>query len=198
MHVGPDESQCPQLKIHNSVMLNTKQEKYLGDVVSSGTKIENNIKMRHDKGVGIVNQIVSLLKEVSFGVYYFQMGLLFRNSLLLNGILFNTEVIHSLTEKHIEILEECDKMFMRNLFESEAGTPIEAFFIETSTLPIKFVLIGRQLMYYHTLIRKSESELVKRVFLAQKEFPSKNDWLSTTQKYLTLCEISMPAAQSTS
>ena len=174
-------------------MLNTKQEKYSCDVVSSSTEIENSIKMQHDKGVGIVNQIVSLLKEVSFGIYYFQMGLLFRNSLLLNGILFNTEVIHGLTDKHIEMLEECDKLFMRNLFESEAGTPIEAFFIETSTLPLKYFLMGRHLMYYHTLLKKSESELVKRVFLAQREFPSKNDWLSTTKIYLTLCKISITA-----
>ena len=147
--------------------------------------------MWHDRGVGITNQITSLLKEVSFGFYYFQMGLLFRNALLLNGILFNTEVIHGLTDKHIDMLEECDKMLMQNLFESGAATPIETFYMETSTLPVKFVLMGRQLMYYHTLLRKSESELVKRVFIAQREFPSRNDWLSTTQKYLSLCDINM-------
>ena len=169
---------CLQLNVDDIVMLNTKQEKYLGDVVSSNTKIDENLKMRHDKGVGIINQITSLLKEVSFGFYYFQMGLLFRNALLLNGILFNTEVIHGLTDKHIEILEECDKMFMRNLFESGAATPIETFYTETSTLPLKFILMGRQLMYYHTLLRKSESELVKRVFIAQREFPSRMEYNS--------------------
>ena len=139
MHIGPDQSRFPQLKIHDSVMKNTTQEKYLGDVLSSNTKIDENLKMRHDKGVGITNQITSLLKEVSFGFYYFQMGLLFRNALLLNGILFNTEVIHGLTDKHIDMLEEWDKMFMRNLFESRAATPVETFYRETSTLPVKFI-----------------------------------------------------------
>ena len=80
-------------------------------------------------------------------------------------------------------------MFMRRLFDSEAGTPIESFFIEAETLPLRFILQGRQLMYYHTLLKKSESELVKRVYIAQREFPSKNDWLSQTKKTLLSCEI---------
>ena len=87
------------------------------------------------------------------------------------------------------MLEDCDNMFMRRLFDSEAGTPIESFFIETETLPLRFILQGRQLMYYHTLLNKSESELVKRVYIAQREFPSKNDWLSQTKKTLLSCEF---------
>ena len=187
MHVGPDRSLCPQLKIHDKVMLTSEQEKYLGDVVSSNTKIDENIKMRHAKGIGINNQIISIIKEVSFGFHYFEIGLLFRNSLLINGIMFNLEVIHNLSTKHVDLLEDCDKMFMTNLFESEAGTPIEAFFIETATLPLKYILMGRQLMFYHTLLKKGENELVKRVFLAQCQFPTKNDWYSEVKRILTLC-----------
>jgi exopolysaccharide biosynthesis protein len=37
-------------------MLNTEQEKYLGDIVTSDTRIDKNIKMRQDKGIGISNQ----------------------------------------------------------------------------------------------------------------------------------------------
>ena len=150
-------------------------------MVTSDTKTDQNIKIPHDRGLGIINQIMSILKEVSFGIYHFEMGLLFRTSLLINGILFNTEVIHNLTEKQIEKLDECDKIFMRKLFGAEAGTPIESFYIETSTLPLKFILMGRRLMYYHTLIHKSESELVKRVYTAQRNFPSRNDWHSQIQ-----------------
>ena len=189
MHVGPDRSLCPQLKIHDKVMLTTEQEKYLGVVISSNTKIEENIKMRHAKGTGINNQIISIMKEVSFGFYYFEMGLLFRNSLLINGIMFNLEVIHNLSTKHVDLIEDCDKMFMRNFFEIEAGTPIEAFYIETATLPLKYTLMARQLMYYHTLLKKGESELVKRVFLAQTQFPTKKDWYSEVKDTLTLCGI---------
>ena len=51
----------------------------------------------------------SILKEVSFGIYHFKMGLQFRTALLINGILFNTELIHNITDKHVTQMEECDK-----------------------------------------------------------------------------------------
>ena len=69
---------------------------------------------------------------------------------------------------------------MRRLFESEQGTPIESFYLETSAWPLRFILMGRKLMYYWTLVHKSDKELVKSVFNAQRDFPSKNkdDWSS--------------------
>ena len=85
--------------------------------------------MRHDKGIGICNQILSLLKEVSFGVFHFEMGLLFWTTQLLNAILFNTEALFSITEKHVLLLENCDNYFMSSLFNVEIGTLIESFFL---------------------------------------------------------------------
>ena len=170
-------------------MLASSQEKYLGDVITSDAKIDENVKMRQDKGLGISNQIMSILKEISFGQYYFEIGLLLRTSLLLNGILYNTEVLHNLKQKHIDQLEECDKLFMRRLFEAEQGTPIESFYLECSVWPLRFVILGRKFMYYQTLLKKSESELVKNVFKAQREFPSKDDWVSEVQGALKDCNI---------
>ena len=145
MHIGNDKTVCPTLKVNEQEMKNSNREKFLGDVITDNAKIDDNLKMRQDKGFGIVNQIVSILKEVAFGTYYFEMGILFRTSLVLNGILFNTEAMFSISKKHLSMLEECDNYLMRSLFSAEMGTPIESFFIETSTIPLKFVLQGRRL-----------------------------------------------------
>ena len=123
MHIGKENSMCPTLKIHNEEMKCSEKEKYLGDVISNDTKMEENIKMRHDKGIGIANQILSILKEVSFGVYHFEMGMLFRTSLLVNGILFNTEAMFSISDKQISSLEDCDKYLLRKLFDTDSKTP---------------------------------------------------------------------------
>ena len=191
IHIGKNQTSCPSLKVNNQEMSSSSKEKYLGDVIKNSAKIDENIKMRHDKGIGICNDIMSILKEVSFGVYHFEMGLLFRTSKLLNGILFNTEVLFSMTEKHILSLEECDKYLMRSLFNTEMGTPIESFFIETSTIPLRFILKGRRIMYYWTLLKKGEQELVKRVFLAMKEFRVKSDWMSQIEDDLLSCDIQL-------
>ena len=192
MHIGTNSTLCPTLKTHSKEMPLSFKEKYLGDILTSDTKIDENIKLRHDKGIGIVNQILSMLKDVSFGVYHFEMGLLFRTSLLLNGILFNTEALFSLNDSHILSLEECDKYFMRQLFNVEATAPIESLYIETSTVPLRFILRGRRLMYYWTILHKSESELVKRVFLALKEFPSKRrDWMADVREDIAYFELNV-------
>ena len=191
MHIGNNQNLCPSLKIHNQEMSSSNREKYLGDVITSNAKIDENIQMRHNKGIGICNQILSVLKEVSFGVFHFEMGLLFRTTQLLNGILFNTEALFSITEKHVLLLEDCDKYLMRSLFNAEMGNPIESFNIETSTVPLRFVLRGRRIMYYWTLLQKGQEELAKRVFLAMREFHVKGDWYSQVKEYLITCDIQL-------
>ena len=45
-------------------MVSTDRDKYLGDIISSSGQIYENVLMRRDKGIGISNQIMSVLKEV--------------------------------------------------------------------------------------------------------------------------------------
>ena len=75
MHVGKSDTNCPSLKVNNKEMKTTDREKYLGDIITNDAKIDENIQMRHDKCLGLVNQIISILKEISFGRYHFEMGL---------------------------------------------------------------------------------------------------------------------------
>ena len=53
MHVGKTDQNCPNLSVNNKQMLSTSQQKYLGYIISSDTKLDENIKMRHDKGLGV-------------------------------------------------------------------------------------------------------------------------------------------------
>ena len=77
IHVGNKSNElCPKLSVHNEEMKKTNSEKYLGDILTNGGNIDKNIEARYDKGIGSVNSIFSLLQEISFGVYYFEMALL--------------------------------------------------------------------------------------------------------------------------
>ena len=85
IHVGNHKASCPKLMIHSEEMLTSSSEKYLGDLITNDGKIDENLKNRQAKGTGINNQILGLLKEISFGSYYFQIALILQNSLLING-----------------------------------------------------------------------------------------------------------------
>ena len=178
MHIGKDTLNCPNLEVNGKAMQESRTEKYLGDVVSCSGKNEENVQMRHDKGMGIVNSIMSILKEISFGQHYFEIAMMLRTSMLVNGMLYNIEAMNNLSTSQINQLEDCDKQFMRRVFEAEQGTPVEAFYLDTSAWPFRQILMGRKLMYFWTLLNKSDSELVKSVFDAQCEFPSKGCWIS--------------------
>ena len=65
----------------------------------------------------------------------------------------------------------------------------QAFFLETNAIPLQFTLIGRRLMYYWTLINKSDNELVKQIFETQKLYRCKDDWINVIEENLIFCEI---------
>ena len=70
LHIGRKcVATCPTLKVHDQEMKSVEQEKYLGDILSNDGKINKNIQARQNKGTGYVNQILSILKEISFGFY---------------------------------------------------------------------------------------------------------------------------------
>ena len=69
--------------------------------------------------------------------------------------------------------------------------------METSTMPIRFILQGRQFLYYWSLLQKYNTELAKQVFTAQRDFPSTNDWKSIARKELSDFRLSSQIIKST-
>ena len=51
MHIGKNKDCCPMLKIHEEHMLTSKRELYLGDILTTDCKINENIEERHNKGI---------------------------------------------------------------------------------------------------------------------------------------------------
>ena len=165
IHVGKNgQLTCPDLSVHQDTMKKTSSEKYLGDILSNDGKIDLNIESRVNKGKGSSNSIMSLLEEISFGNFYFEMAILFRNSMLINSVLSSSETLYNIESKHITKLEKCDTDLLTKIFNSPVSTSYEAVYFETGCLPIRFILQGRRLLYYWTLLNKPNDELVKNVF----------------------------------
>ena len=56
--------------------------------------------------MGIVSQIMDIVKSVSFGAFYFEIAKTLRNSILINGMLTNCELWYIITQSEIAQLEE--------------------------------------------------------------------------------------------
>jgi hypothetical protein len=82
MHIGKRKMDCQELHVHGCPMKEVRNDTYLVDVISSDGKNTLNIESRVSKGLGIVSQIMDILKSVSFGFRYFEIAATLRESCL--------------------------------------------------------------------------------------------------------------------
>ena len=101
MHIGTPTLVCDEINVHEDVGKTVSKDKYVGDILTdNGTNTEN-IKERTDKGYGIVNEILSILSEIPIGPYRISVGLKLGEAMLLNGILFNSEIWYNVKEEDL-------------------------------------------------------------------------------------------------
>ena len=171
------ETVCPKLKVHEEEMETSDREKYLGDIFNKNGSPKMNIEERRHKGYGIVSEILAILSEVPLGSHKIEIGLMLRQAMLINGILFNSEVWHAVTEEDIKGLEKVDEHLLRSIVNGHAKTPLEFIYLETGALPIRFIIASRRMMYLQTILKRPDNELIKRIFKAQAEEPCQGDFV---------------------
>lgn len=180
--MGQKNNLCPVLKVHGERIERVETEKYLGDKISSDCKSINktNINERKSKGLGIVAQIMTLLNTMCIGgQYYFKAAMLLRESLLVNGILFNSEIWYDISEHEMRELEEVDECFLRRILNAHLKTPIEALYLELGSTPLRYIIKSRRINYLHYLTKLKKDELLSRFFQAQMKSPVQGDWINT-------------------
>ena len=134
------------------------------------------MKHRISKGLGIINQIFNILGNVNFGSYQFEIAMLLRESMLLNGILTNVEIWYNLTKAEIEEFESLDRLFLRRLLEVPASTPCESYYLELGVLPISAGIKARRMNYLQTILRSDRQEILNSFFITLWLNPCKGDW----------------------
>ena len=191
IHAGRDSPFCPPLIVHGKEMEKVESDKYLGDIISSDSSNQKDIDKKLSKGMGIISQIMALLNDVSLGAHYFEIALLLRESLFVNGLLTNWEVKYGLKETDLDNLEKLDKILLRKILNAHSKVPIESLYLETGVVPLKIVVKSRRIMYLHHILSRKNNSLIKQFFQAQNNFPVKNDWSETVQKDLEDLNINM-------
>ena len=184
MHVGASTSFCPDLeldewKLRNVLDIKTGEttltdeydgprrpedsdvEQYIGDLISHDGSNLKNIMSRKAKGTGIVDNIMGKLRGTVYGPFYFEVGLVLRESMLINGILTNAEAWYGFSTSEMEQLEQVDENFLRIFLEVGRGCPKEMLYLETGTIPMRFIIYKRRLMFLHYILNEKDEGLIK-------------------------------------
>ena len=177
---------CGEFRIEN-----TKEDKYLGDIITSDGKNTKNILARRAKGMGIIDQISSMLTEICFGPYQLEVALHFRNSLLLNGFLTNSEAWYGVTSQEITYLEQVDELYLRKILEVPSSSPKCMLYLEFGILPIRFVIKSRRLMFLQCILKEEPDSVISQFFHAQDSNPTTNDWAVTVRQDLEELELNL-------
>ena len=172
-----NELECPEVKIHNGKMNEATQEKYLGDLINTSGTCTKTIEERRSKAFGIVNEIIAILDEIPLGRYKMEIGLKLRQAMLINGMLYNSEAWHAITETDLRLLETVDEQLLRSLVKGHAKTPLEFLYLEAGATPIRFIISSRRLTYHQTILKREDSELTKRIYQEQLKNPSTGDFV---------------------
>ena len=159
-------------------MKDSNTEKYLGDIFSNDGKSDSNIHDRVLRAYSYLSEIRALLTDMPFGKRRLQIGLMLRDAMFVNGILFNSEAWHSIQLKHLEELEVIDRTLMRFIIGAHSKTPSEFLYLETGTIPLRYIITIRRILYFQNIITRTDQELIKRVYIAQKTDPVKGDWIN--------------------
>ena len=96
--------------------------------------------------------------------------------MLINGTLFNSEAWQGISNADVEQIEKVDEALLRGLLRAHAKVPLEALFLETGTIPIRFILKTRRLCYLKTILHRDDEELIREVYNAQKCDPTDGDF----------------------
>ena len=150
---------CAELKIHNEKMDDSEKEKYLGDFIDSTGTITSTIEDRKYKGYAMAAEIISILDEIPLGQHRMEIGLLLRQAMLINSMLFNSEAWHSIREKDVKMLEAVDEYLLRSLVHAHAKTPLEFLYLEAGAVPIRFLISSRRITYLLTILQRNDIEL---------------------------------------
>ena len=91
-----------------------------------------------------------------------------RQAMFVNGVLFKSEAWHNILDKDIVPLEKVDEALLRCILSAHSKTPLDALYLESGTVPLRFIIKSRRLMYLHNLLQKSENEMIKKIYEVQK------------------------------
>ena len=157
---------CPNLKIHENDMHNTDEGKYLGDQINKYAKHGSTISKRRAMGFDIISDIIQIIDCIPDWRRRVQIGLHLRQSWFINSLFVNIEAWHNVLQKDIDSFINLDKYLMKKILNVHSKAPIELLYLETSAIPLNFILAGRRINYLHNILTRDSNELVKRAYIA--------------------------------
>ena len=105
-----------------------------------------------------------------------------RDAKLMNGMIYSSESWSKISESEMVRLEQVDIAMLLSLAEGHSKTSRAFVILEFGVLKVRHLIMVRRLMYHHHLVTRPNHELIKKVYLKQKEDSLKGDWFRSLKE----------------
>ena len=75
-----------------------------------------------------------------------------------------------------------DRTLLRYIAGAHSKTQNEFLYLETGVLNIERIISNRRMMYFQTILKRSDDEITKKIYNCQKKNPVKRDWIELINK----------------
>ena len=124
----------------NSIISESNNEKYLGQIISSDGSNVANVTGRSNKGTGMTHIIESIMKNVPGGRFHFEIAVILRNAYLISSMLSCSEVWYNISEQELTKLEHVDEKLLRIILNCSSQVTHEMLYLELGLLPARFII----------------------------------------------------------
>ena len=143
------------------------------------------------KGFGIIANILAIINELPLAHWKTMAGLRLRQAMFVNVILYNSEAWQGIKDKDLFVFEKADEALLRGILGAHPKIPIEALYLETKSTPIRYIIASRRIMYLHAILKKDETEMLRRVYEAQTNDPSPGDFTELVKQDRDLINLNL-------
>ena len=106
-------------------------------------------------------------------------------------MLVDMEVWHNVLQKDTNVFVTLDHYLVRKIVCAHSKVPSEMLYLETSAIPINFILASRRINFLHNILSRPSHELTKRIFEAHRRSPVKGDWYHLVQSDLNMVGLNL-------
>ena len=95
----------------------------------------------------------------------------------------------------IDAFEKIDEALIKGLTASHSKIPICALYLETGQVPVRYILACRRILYLQTILHRTDEELIKRVYLAQRADTTEGDFCQLVDADMRLLDLQLTDSQ---
>ena len=162
---------------------------YLGHVLSQDGGNMKNILHKRNRSLGTQKLIPKLIKHL--GPFTFEAAIIYIKALLRTSILYGAETMFNVTEKELRVLESIEESVLQTVFQTKRSCSRHLLYLESGLIPARYQVHHQMINFLQYILLQPSESLINRVFMAQKQNPSRGDWVGKVTQLLAEYSINM-------